>query len=283
MTDVPLDREIAIWHRFFAVECNNRAWALADQPQRTASEVDEMLDAAHAAALHWSKVGNELNAMRAKMLLAHAHAKAGHGAHAIALAIPVLDYFAGRDTPDWEMAFAHAVLAGAAHAAGDTARHRRHFDEADRRGRAIADPEDRRVFLASFATVPRPSDVQPLFGDVSNVRVFVRDQAEAVRFYRDVLGLQIRWESPTVALFDTGTATLMIEPAGDDESDGVLTPRFLGVTLTAPDIDAVYRTLSLRGVEFLHPPQAQPWGGIMTHFRDPSGNVVTAVQYGARS
>ena len=38
-----------------------------------------MLDAAHAAAFHWSKVGSELQAIRAKMLLGHVHASLGHG------------------------------------------------------------------------------------------------------------------------------------------------------------------------------------------------------------
>jgi lactoylglutathione lyase len=108
----------------------------------------------------------------------------------------------------------------------------------------------------------------------------MEDLAKGVRFYRDVLGLRLRWESDDVAVFDTGTATLMLESAHDHagkEDPG--TGRFLGVTLEAPDLARTYRALSERGVEFLHPPQAQTWGGVMTHFRDPSGNVVTAVQF----
>ena len=280
MTDRPTDAEIEKWHRFFAIECNNQAWALADQTARSAADTVEMLDAAHAAALHWRRVGTELNAMRADMLLAHAHALARDGAFALDLARRVLDYFAHRDTPDWEIAFVHAVLANAAHASGETALHRTHHAEAERLGHAIADAEDRRIFFKTFANVPRPvPGATPLFGDVSNVRVFVDDMAAAVRFYRDVLGLRLRWETPTVAIFDTGRATLMIEPAEPDEGGERLVGRFLGVTLAAPDIAAAYRSLSERGVQFLHPPQAQAWGGIMTHFRDPSGNVVTAVQY----
>jgi catechol 2,3-dioxygenase-like lactoylglutathione lyase family enzyme len=282
MTDHAADAEIATWHRFFAVECNNRAWALADQRTRTAAESDELLNAAHAAALHWQHVGTAVNVERARMLLAHAEALAGHGARALRLARAVLDDCSRRDTPDWELAFAHAVIANAAAAAGDVQRHRNHYAEAERLGEAIADPEDRRIFGTSFASVPPPPATgTPLFGDLANVRVFAADLAESVRFYRDVLELPLRFEGPGVAVFATGTATLMLEPAGvdEDEADGPLAGRFLGVTLTAPDIATTFRTLLARGVEFLHPPEPQSWGGIMTHFRDPSGNVLTAVQY----
>lgn len=117
------------------------------------------------------------------------------------------------------------------------------------------------------------------FTEISNVRVFVDDQAASVAFYRDVLGLPLRFQTPDFALFDTGTATLMIEPGGDpDGDDGDLVGRFSGVSLTAPDIEATYASLVAAGVEFLHPPERQPWG-MLTHFKDPSGNVVSAVQY----
>jgi predicted enzyme related to lactoylglutathione lyase len=121
----------------------------------------------------------------------------------------------------------------------------------------------------------------PLFTEISNVRVFVRDLAEAVAFYRDVLGLRLRFEAPAFAIFATGAASLMIEPGeGADEQDGELVGRFTGVTLTAPDIANTHRVLCAAGVEFLHPPTPEPWGTV-THFRDPSGNVLTVVQYAA--
>jgi lactoylglutathione lyase len=122
------------------------------------------------------------------------------------------------------------------------------------------------------ATIPR-------FTGISNVRVFVDDQAVGVAFYRDVLGLPLRLQTPEFALFDTGTATLMIEPGGDvDSDDGDLVGRFTGISLTAPDIHDAYTSLVAAGVEFLHPPEAQPWG-LLTHFKDPAGNVISAVQY----
>ncbi len=56
--------ELEKWHRFFAIENNNIAWDLATKPSRTMAESAEMLNAAHASALHWGKVGTDLNIIR---------------------------------------------------------------------------------------------------------------------------------------------------------------------------------------------------------------------------
>lgn len=75
--------EIPRAHRWFAVECNNRAWDLVEAGSRTADETEEMLHAAHAAWLHWKAVGTPLNTLRAEKLLATAYAVAGLGERAL--------------------------------------------------------------------------------------------------------------------------------------------------------------------------------------------------------
>lgn len=152
----PTESEISQWQRWFAIECNNCAWSIADAEERTPTATEEMLHAAHAAAFHWSKVGTDLNVARANMLLGYAHALAGNGGLALRYASGSLDYFRSRDSPDWEVAFAHAVMASAAHAQGDRSLHDRHYQEAARRGETIADAGDREVFMRSFGHVPRP-------------------------------------------------------------------------------------------------------------------------------
>jgi hypothetical protein len=141
------------WHERFAMSCNNRAWELSAQP-RTALQDREMLDAAHASAWHWAQIGTELNRMRATMLLAEVHALLGHGAMAFSFAEEMRAYFLSRDTPDWELAFTHAIYAHAAHAAGRLAEHRAAYREATLAVRAIADDEDRAIVLDTFNQVP---------------------------------------------------------------------------------------------------------------------------------
>ena len=157
MHDAIPEDELRKFHRHFAIECNNRAWRLSEARRRTVAEDFEMLDAAHAAAFHWSKVGNELHAARAAMLLGHVHALLGHGAAAMGYARSSFDYVAARESPVWEVAFAHAVLANAAGAARDSATHTRHYATARVLGAAL-DEEDRSYFDAMFRTISVVND-----------------------------------------------------------------------------------------------------------------------------
>src|SRR5947199_3169548 len=101
MPQPPTSTDAAAWQRHFAMQANNVAWELSTQP-RGAARIAELLDAAHASAWHWKAIGNELNRMRATMLLAQVHALAGHGATALTYAREMRDYFlASQDTPDW--------------------------------------------------------------------------------------------------------------------------------------------------------------------------------------
>jgi hypothetical protein len=156
MAGAPADADPAKWRRWFAMEANNRAWRLADVAARTSAEDAEMLDAAHAAAFHWRPIGTPLNIARAQMLLGHVHALLGHGAPAMGNAQAAFDFVSSRPSDPWEVAFAHAVLANAASAAGDGALHRAHHAEAKSLGAALANPEDREIFDAMFRTVPAP-------------------------------------------------------------------------------------------------------------------------------
>lgn len=48
---------------------------------------------------------------------------------------------------------------------------------------------------------------------------FVTDMNKAVKFYRDTLGLQLRFESPGWSEFATGETTLALHPASDKNRD----------------------------------------------------------------
>jgi hypothetical protein len=156
MLPTPSDQEFKAWQTEVAMRCNNRAWALSIQP-RNAADDREMLDAAHTSAYLWAQVGTELNRMRATMLLAEVHALLGHGSTAMLLAKQMRDYFVDRsDTPDWELAFTHAIHAHCAHAAGNLVMHRAAYQEAVAALAAVADDEDREIVARTFSQVPAP-------------------------------------------------------------------------------------------------------------------------------
>jgi catechol 2,3-dioxygenase-like lactoylglutathione lyase family enzyme len=116
------------------------------------------------------------------------------------------------------------------------------------------------------------------------VRVFVRDWAAGVRFYNETLGIPLAFKDEAMgwAQLSTGQAQLAIErfqddAAGELDGDAALVGRFLGVSLAVDDIYGVYDELRAKGVAFEEPPERMPWGGVLAHFRDPEGNVLTLV------
>ena|SRR2546423_7783652 len=155
--DAPAAQELEKAHHWFAVECNNRAWKLAEQMSRSPAEDEEMLHCAHAAALHWAKIGTGLNNARATMLLAHAHALLGDGKRALHYARESFAFVTSHDDrPPWEVALAHAVLAHAAAANDERSLHATHYTRAKSLGGALTDAEESAVFEATFRVIPAP-------------------------------------------------------------------------------------------------------------------------------
>jgi predicted enzyme related to lactoylglutathione lyase len=113
------------------------------------------------------------------------------------------------------------------------------------------------------------------------VRVFVGDWDRAVRFCTETLGIPAAYRSDEMgwAQLATGESQLALErvaPGGAEVGD--LVGRFVGVSLQVEDIEASDKVLVERGVEFVAPPEKQPWGGVLAHFRDPDGNVITLLE-----
>jgi uncharacterized glyoxalase superfamily protein PhnB len=125
---------------------------------------------------------------------------------------------------------------------------------------------------------------------IATTQIWVHDQDEALAFYTQKLGFEVRedvtmaelgnfrWLTVAPAGSDVALVLMAIPgaPVFDDErvklahdamSKGVATAVFF----TTDDIKADYETLKSRGVEFTEPPEERPYG-IDCGFRDPSGN-----------
>jgi Glyoxalase/Bleomycin resistance protein/Dioxygenase superfamily len=80
------------------------------------------------------------------------------------------------------------------------------------------------------------------------------------------------------AQLDTGPGQLALERVDSGDEEGrALVGRFVGVSLAVANVELAYRRLRDRGVEFPGPPEQQAWGGLLAHFRDPDGTVITLV------
>lgn len=111
------------------------------------------------------------------------------------------------------------------------------------------------------------------------VRIFVRDWLGACEFYENTLGLSKCFADEPLgwAEFDVGGAKLGVQWVTDEDENQALVGRFLGVSLNVDDIQQTYEELCNKGVKFTAPPQKQSWGGSLTHFKDPEGNILTLV------
>ena len=113
MPRLPESTDLNEWHRYFAIETNNRAWELASQRSRTAAEADEMLFAANASAYHWDIVGADLNRARAKYLVAEVCALSGFAEKSHVLIEEAISFFADHEIDDWEQAYLYIIHAHA--------------------------------------------------------------------------------------------------------------------------------------------------------------------------
>lgn len=118
--------------------------------------------------------------------------------------------------------------------------------------------------------------------NVGCVRVFVSDMDRAVHFYADTLGMGVRnrsSESPELVELATEGTILALSSVDSEWANGnELVGRFTGITLTVPDIEDAYRSLSAKGVRFSGTPTRQTWGGTMTSLLDPDGNEISLLE-----
>jgi catechol 2,3-dioxygenase-like lactoylglutathione lyase family enzyme len=110
---------------------------------------------------------------------------------------------------------------------------------------------------------------------VTYIRIGVSDLQKAQDFYEGVMGLPIISKNieDGYLLFNLTGITLIIERSDEDHE---LCPcRYLGISLKVKDIFQTYEAFSNLGVKFSHPPEKQFWGGHLTEFQDPDGNIWT--------
>jgi predicted enzyme related to lactoylglutathione lyase len=99
---------------------------------------------------------------------------------------------------------------------------------------------------------------------------FVADMGKAVAFYRDTLGLKLRFESPEWSELETGATTLALHRASEANPPGKIKLGF-----NTDDIHAEHQRLVGRGVRFTMPPTAQKFGGTLANFLDCEGADLT--------
>ena len=132
---------------------------------------------------------------------------------------------------------------------------------------------------------------------LAHAQLWVHDQDEALAFYTEKLGMEVRadvtlpemgdfrWltvgppgqEDVAITLMAIPGPPVMDAETADQVRD-LMSKGFAGTMfLTTDDVHASYEELKARGVEFTETPEERPYG-IDSGFRDPSGNSFRLTQ-----
>lgn len=126
---------------------------------------------------------------------------------------------------------------------------------------------------------------------IANAQLWVHDQEEALAFYTEKVGMEVRADVTLSEMDDFRWLTVgpagqedvsivlmaipgqpVMDPDTADQVSALMAKGFAGtVFLTTEDCQASYEELRARGVEFSEAPEERPYG-IDSGFRDPSGN-----------
>ncbi len=112
--------------------------------------------------------------------------------------------------------------------------------------------------------------------------VFVRDMQKSIAFYRDLIGLPVRMESPHWSEFDSVGCTLALHLAAPGDLEpvqaGQIPAGHCHTGFEVADIDEFGARMEKAGVPVMSPVSVQDFGGRMGTWRDPDGVPVSVVQ-----
>jgi catechol 2,3-dioxygenase-like lactoylglutathione lyase family enzyme len=132
---------------------------------------------------------------------------------------------------------------------------------------------------------------------VAHVHLWVHDQEQALAFYTEKLGMEVRADvtlpemggyrwltvgpvgQPDVAIvLDAIPGPPAMDAGTAEQVRDLMAKGWAGtVFLTTEDARASYAELRERGVEFVEEPEERPYG-IDSSFRDPSGNPIRLME-----
>ena len=123
-----------------------------------------------------------------------------------------------------------------------------------------------------------------MFKQIDYTMVVVSDMGKSVEFYRDKLGIPLKFQSPEWTEFQTGTTTLALHgggvprtgpPTGDPSKQAGA----CSIGFNVEDVEATYRELQAKGIRFVMPPTQRDEEGIkLAVALDPDGLPISFAQ-----
>jgi lactoylglutathione lyase len=123
-----------------------------------------------------------------------------------------------------------------------------------------------------------------MFAQIDYTMVVVSDMARSVAFYRDILGIPLKFESPDWSEFLTGATTLALHGGGltsepSAKGDGDKFAGTCSIGFNVEDVDKTYEELKAKGAIFVMPPAQREGEGIkLAVCIDPDGLPIAFAQ-----
>ena len=122
-----------------------------------------------------------------------------------------------------------------------------------------------------------------MFTQVDYVMIVVSDMARSVAFYRDMIGLPLKFQSPEWTEFQTGSTTLALHGGGAPPpprgEHGTPYAGTCSIGFTVEDLETTYEDLKAQGVTFIMPPTRRESEGIeLAVCLDPDGLPISLAE-----
>jgi len=123
-----------------------------------------------------------------------------------------------------------------------------------------------------------------MFKQIDYTMVIVSDMQRSVEFYRDKLGIPLKFQSPDWTEFLTGTTTLALHGGGtpkeyQDTGDQSKAAGTCSIGFNVDNVDQTYEELKAKGISFVMPPTQREGEGIkLTVCLDPDGLPISFAQ-----
>ena len=123
-----------------------------------------------------------------------------------------------------------------------------------------------------------------MFKQIDYTMVVVSDMARSVEFYRDKLGIPLKFQSPEWTEFATGATTLALHGGGvpatqPPSGDPSKTAGACSIGFNVDDVDKTYEDLKAKGIRFVMPPTQREGEGIRLAVAiDPDGLPISFAQ-----
>jgi lactoylglutathione lyase len=122
-----------------------------------------------------------------------------------------------------------------------------------------------------------------MFKQIDYTMVVVSDMERSVEFYRDKLGIPLKFQSPDWTEFATGATTLALHgggvPGQHQTGDPSKAAGACSIGFNVDDVDKTYEELKAKGIKFVMPPMQREGEGIkLAVGLDPDGLPISFAQ-----